>query len=868
MAIDVRYEQFWGMGDQAPRSFERPGAYPHYVPNRPGQVEHIRLDLDLDLERRILSGTCTITLNPIQSGTRRLILDAVQLHIYFAQVNQEGQTFTHDGRRLEIELSTPLKKGERIQIEINYAAVEPQRGIYFIRPTPEYPDQPLQVWTQGEDEDSRYWFPCFDYPGQLAPSEVRVTVPEPFHALSNGDLVAMETLEKEERLRYHWRQEQPHPAYLITLAVGQFAEVRDQWHEIPVCYYVEPGREEQAKRSMGKTPEMISFFSTKFGYAYPYPKYAQVCVTDFIFGGMENTSTTLLTDRCLLDKRAALDHLRTENLVAHELAHQWFGDLVVIKHWSHAWIKEGMATYSEVLWQEFAHGHEQGDYHRFQTQESYLSEAQDRYRRPMVTHVYQEPIELYDAHIYEKGACVYHMLRHQLGEENFEAVIRTFLTQYAHTTVETIDLIRVIDQVTGRNLMPLFDHYVFRRGHPEFKVSYEWDPETQTAKVSVSQTQDKETLFDLKIPIGLGFEQGRSIKTFKVRIKEAEQSFYFPLDVQPEFICFDQGEHTLKTVKLSYPLPELTAQLRYAPEVITRIHAARGIADQGELDGIKALASALRTEMFWGVRVEICTALGKMKLDQAFDVLRQALQDSSPHVRKAAIQALSHQKTLDSLDAILPFVLTGDPSYAVEAAAAQAAGQIAATGLDLKPKQTDVIEALKQVLETKAGWNEVVRSGAVRGIAQFKESKVALGLLLDHTRLGIPQPLRLAAIRALGTYGSDQEHPQILDRLQELSRESFFFTQLAVIGALGQMNTPRGISILQSMDSLDGRVSRQIYEAIAKVEKRVGSDQAIKTLRDELDQIKQINQKLMSRLSALEAQDKNANSDSSSNSEP
>lgn len=851
MANMVHFEHLWG--DETPTAFTRPGAHPHYVPDRPGQVAHIRLDLDLDLEQQILSGTCGITLIPIQSGVQILTLDAVHLQIYSVQVDQEGHPFSHDGKRLQIMLSTPLQRGMQIQIEIHYAAIQPQRGIYFIHPTREYPDKPIQVWTQGEDEDSRFWFPCFDYPGQLATSEILVIVPSGFQALSNGKLIARESLEGGDQIRYHWHQSAPHPSYLMTLAVGRFAEVVDHWHEIPVCYYVEQGREADAKRTMGKTPEMISFFSTKFGYAYPYPKYGQVCVADFIFGGMENTSTTLLTDRCLLDERAALDHLRSESLVAHELAHQWFGDLVVIKHWSQAWVKEGMATYAEVLWQEFAYGHEQGEYHQFKHQESYLSEAQERYRRPMVTHVYQEPIELYDAHIYEKGACVYHMLRHELGEENFEAVLRTFLTDHAHSTVETIDLLRTIDKVTGRNLTPLFDQFVFRGGHPEFKVTYSWDQENQIAKLTINQTQDKEYLFDLRLPIGFAYDQGQRIKTFKIQIKAAEQSFYFPLETQPEFICFDQGEYTLKTVKLSYPLPELKAQLLHGPQVITRIHAARAIADLGELEGVKVLAEALSQESFWGVRVEICGALGQMKLDQAFQVLQSILKDPDPHVRKAAIQGLVHRKTIGSLDAILPLVTNGDPSYAVEAAAAQALGQIAGSGLELKPRQEQVIDALQQVLETRSGWNEVVRSGAVQGIAQFKTSQRALDLLLDQTRLGVAQPLRLSAIKALGLYGSEQEQGQILDRLQELSRETFFFTELAVIGALGQMKSPRAISILQSMESLDGRVGRQIYEAITKIQKRLGSDQTVKELRDELDQVKQTNQELLSRLAALEA---------------
>jgi aminopeptidase N len=240
---------------------------------------------------------------------------------------------------LNIPLKVEVVAGKVLEIAIDYGVDKPQRGLYFIQPDADYPQKPTQVWTQGEDEDSRFWFPCFDYPGQLATSEIRVQVPQDFIAVSNGELKEVEEVGTDKI--YHWYQQEIHPTYLMTLAVGRFIEIADSWNGKPVTYYVEAGKEEEGRLSMGKTPRMIEFFSEKFGYPYPYPKYAQVCVDDFIFGGMENTSTTLLTDRCLIDKRASLDNFNTESLVAHELAHQWFGDLVVIKHWSHAWIKDG-----------------------------------------------------------------------------------------------------------------------------------------------------------------------------------------------------------------------------------------------------------------------------------------------------------------------------------------------------------------------------------------------------------------------------------------------------------------------------------------------------------------------------------------------
>ena len=850
------------------KSFELPGSKPHYNPDRPGQVEHIFLDLDLDVPNQSYQGNCKITLKPIRNDIGRLTLDAVNLNIKVVRVDEAEQQFDYDGEKLDIKLYSPTQAGKQIVIDIAYSVEKPQRGIYFVAPDKHYPKKNTQVWTQGEDEDSRFWFPCFDYPGQLSSSEIRVRIPKSLIAVSNGELIG-EEVDGDSKI-YHWSQQQIHPTYLMTLAVGDFAVISDRFNDIPVTYYVEKGREADAKRSMGKTPKMIEFLSAKYGYSYPYPKYAQVCVEDFIFGGMENTSTTLLTDRCLLDERAALDNRTSESLVVHELAHQWFGDLIVIKHWSHAWVKEGMATYSEVMWTENEYGAEEAAYYRLRETRSYLAEDSDRYRRAMVTHVYREAIELYDRHIYEKGACVYHMIRAELGDELFWLAIQTFVQDNAHQTVETVDLLRAIEKATGRNLMFLFDQYVYRGGHPDFKVAYSWDGDANLAKITVTQTQAKsdgkgKDLFDLKIPIGFGYkqkEQPVSLKTFTVRINEREQSFYFPLESKPDFISFDAGNNFLKTVSLEYPIPELKAQLEFDPDPISRIYAAAALAKKGGLEALKALKEALKNQEFWGVRVEVAKQIAKIKLNQAFDALVVGLADKNAFVRRAVVQALAEIKTHESYKALKNLVQDGDSSYYVEASAASAIGAIAAaSGEDEKPKEEKVIKLLKSVLQDKAGWNEVVRSGAVGGLAELKTSEAALNVLMEYTKLGIPQALRLSAIRALGKISVGQNPTNlenILDKLKELAKETFFLTQVAVAVALGQMETPKAIAILQTLadQTPDGRVRRLAEEQIPKVQKNLGSHSAMRKLREELEQIKKENQDLRSRLENLEAKSK------------
>ena len=854
--------------DNGHKSFELPGAKPHYNPDRPGQVEHIFLDLTLDIPNQSYEGTCSIQIKPVRSGIDRFTFDAVNLIINSVTVAGAPQHFDYDGEQLQVQLTEPTEAGEIVTVAIAYRVKKPQRGLYFIAPDKHYPNKPVQVWTQGEDEDSRFWFPCFDYPGQLATSEIRVRVPKNLIAISNGELV--KTQEGKDFKIFHWHQKQVHPTYLMTLAVGDFAELRDEWNGKPVTYYVEKGKEAEARISMGKTPRMIEFFSEKYGYAYPFPKYAQVCVDDFIFGGMENTSTTLLTDRCLIDERAAIDNRNTESLVAHELAHQWFGDLVVIKHWSHAWLKEGMASYSEVMWTDHEYGADDAAYYLLNEARNYLDEDASRYRRPIVTHVYREAIELYDRHLYEKGACVYHMIRAELGEELFWKAIAQFVNDNAHRTVETIDLLRAIETATGRNLLFLFDQYVFRGGHPDYKVAYSWDGDSNLAKVTVTQTQAKDgnskDLFDLKIAIAFGYTsenpepQTPNPVFFSVRICDREQSFYFPLEQKPTFISFDAKNPTLKTVVLEYPIPELKAQLQHDPDPVSRIYAAEALAKKGGLESVNALAAALQQEFFWGVRVEVVKNLATIKLDQAFAGVLIGLKDVDARVRRATVEALAAVKTADSYKALKPIVEKGDASYYVEAAAIRALGSIAGANL-MEEKEEKILKLLKSVLKERQGWNEVVRSGAIAALSQMKTSEAALDIILDYTELGTPQALRLTAIRALGAISTGQTNvnlERILNRLKELSRESFFLTQVSVANALGQMETAKAIAILQGLadQTPDGRVRRIAEEAVQKVQKNAGSDQAVKQLRTELDHLKQENQDLKSRLEALEAKAK------------
>ncbi len=314
------------------KPFALPSSTVHYARDRNVDIQHVRLELNVDPEKRLLEGTVRIDLTPIVDNVTRLQLDAIELDVKDVKLNGKQVNFESTGRNIVIDLDKALKTSEQATISVRYSG-QPRRGLYFIGPDKSYPDRPYQAWTQGEDEDTRYWFPCYDFPYDKATSELIVTVPQKYLAISNGSLVETDEDKARGTKTYHWKQDVPHSSYLTSLVVGEYSVIKEKVDDVELQYCVPKGREEDAKRSFEKTPKMVRFFGD-YGVKYPYPKYAQVVVSDFIFGGMENITATTLTWNTLHDKRAHLD-FTSDDLVAHELAHQWWGDLLTCRDWSH-----------------------------------------------------------------------------------------------------------------------------------------------------------------------------------------------------------------------------------------------------------------------------------------------------------------------------------------------------------------------------------------------------------------------------------------------------------------------------------------------------------------------------------------------------
>ncbi|MEJ2236065.1 MAG: M1 family metallopeptidase [Syntrophobacterales bacterium] len=424
-------------------NFLLPDAKPHWNPSRDMMLSHVYLDLVVEVEARKLKGTARISFTSIKKDLKSIFLDARELRIDRV-TGDDGQAlqFKQSDRGIRIHLAGPVGRGQSSTVSIDYGVENPRLGLYFTGPDEHYPDKLWQVWSQGQDEDNKYWFPCVDHPREKVTSEIRAKVDKPYVVVSNGELKEKHE-DDDGRLAYHWSMEKPHSIYLISLAIGAYIELTDHFEDIPLSFYVPEGREEEGYRSFDKTADIIGYFSEKTGIRYPYRQYSQVVAQDFIFGGMENTTATTLTEMTLHDERAHRD-FTSEHLVAHELAHQWFGDLVTSKSWSHSWLHEGFATYFDLLYTEHAEGEDEFYYRLLENRETYFEEHDSKYRRSIITNVYSQPIDLFDMHLYPGSAARLHMLRRILGEEEWWEIITLFLKEHRDSVVETVDFARCI----------------------------------------------------------------------------------------------------------------------------------------------------------------------------------------------------------------------------------------------------------------------------------------------------------------------------------------------------------------------------------------------------------------------------------------
>jgi aminopeptidase N len=817
--------------------------------DRPINIEHIRLDLKVDLPKKTVDAKAALkvrSLRPLTSVT----LDAVDFEVSRVAIGNGGKEdkpahFGHHDGKLVIDLDPAWPAAKEATVRIDYKVREPKAGLHFFGPTDFEPDVPLTVWSQGESITNRYWIPCLDRPNQRQTTELVVTVAEGLEVLSNGSLVEKTNNTADKTTTFHWLQDKPHPSYLVTLVVGQFDIVKDEWDRIPVLYYVPKGHKNEVADSFGRTPEMIKFFSERFGIRYPWDKYAQVVVEQFSAGGMENTSATTLTEFSLHDKRSLLDG-NSDGLVSHELAHQWWGDLLTCRDWAHIWLNEGFASYMEVLWDEHKNGADAAAYNILTKGRGAMAGGR---ARPIIDRRYSNPDAMFDARAYPKGAFVLHMLRQQLGDETFWKGIQKYGTDNRLQSVETADLRKAMEAVSGRDLDRFFYDWTERPGHPSLEITTEYAADTKQARINVKQTQAAEPFhFPLKIVV-----HGAQDKTVEEMITQKEQQILVPLAERPTGVDIDPNQAVLAEIKET-KTPELWLAQLSSPSVACRVRAVDHFRQSKTPPDREALVKALTTEKFHGVQQEIARALADAGGDICRDALLDGLKLPNARVRRSCVDGLGrYSKDAKVATALKDLIKNGDESYAVEAGALEAYARL---------QQTDTVATLMPWLE-KPSHRDVLRSAALNGIGASKDL-TALDTVVSWTQRGKPRPCRSAALRALGQFASadqitDDQRQKIVKVLSGCLEKEGRQIQMASVGTLRQMGKAAApaLPMLEALEQNepDGRVRNMVKGAIDQIKSgtaAAASADETKRLKEEVDNLRKSQKALQDRLDKLE----------------
>ena len=829
----------------AVRPFTLAGTKRVYERARPFSIQHIALDLALHVEEKALSGSATLDVTRVDPAATEIALDAVGFTLAAVEITPRGgkkaaASHVYDGETLTVTIPLGVTAA---QIRVNYRAV-PRAGVYFLAPDEHVPGRPNQVWTQCQDEDARHIFPCHDKPHLKQTTELRIKVPSGWYALSNGELLS------EDDGAFHWKMTEPHPSYLFTLAAGEFTLIEEEVDGIPLTYLVPNDREEDGKRTFARTADMIRNFGEKTGVKYPWNKYAQVVVSDFIFGGMENTTATTMYEHILLDDRAAID-ISSDDLIAHELAHQWFGDLVTCRDWSHAWLNEGFATFMEHIDRESHLGRDEYDYSMHGDMCSYFGEAHGRYKRAIVCQDYEAPIDIFDRHLYEKGCTVLHMLRRELGDTLFWLGVKTYLTRHSKGVVETRDLLRAMEEVSGRSLERFFEQWVFRAGHPELDVKIELDGKVCTIHVKQTQatvaggatagatvSEPTTPLFAFDLAFDLTFADGTTRREAR-HVDAASHTFSFNVPSRPRFIVVDPEQAVLAEVKLEAPGDLLRNQLAHAPTARGRMLATARLAKMDDPPSTQALTDSLANEKeFWGVRAEAASALGLLRSSDAEKSLLAHVATVHPKVRRAVAAALGFFRTAKAAEALKSMALR-DASYLVEAEAARALGST---------RQPLAFDTLVDILD-RPSWADVIRSGAIDGLSNLRDER-AVPHVIARTRYGVPTRGRRAAIMAISRLA---EGRKARETLEEMLDGADPYLRVDVVRSLGELGDPksRGALHRQLDREIDGRVRRRIREVLRDLG-GAGKRESDR-LKDELESLRGEHSELKSRLGKLEA---------------
>ena len=665
---------------------------------------HTKLDVRFDWEKEMVIGKATLRLKPIFRPSDELTLDAKNLNFNSITVENGKEleySYDEDRQQITIQLDKTYTRGQEYTLVFDYTAtpaasgksggaITSDKGLFFINPRGEEGDKPRQIWTQGETENNSRWFPTIDKPNERCTQELYVTVDDEYETLSNGTLVSSKPAGDGMRTDY-WKMDQPHAPYLFALVVGDFEIVEDEkWNGIPVNYYMEKDYAEYAKSIFPYTPEMLTFFSEVTGTEYPWPKYSQVAVRDYVSGAMENTTAVIFGEFMNGTDRDLIDVDQNEKIVAHEMFHHWFGDLVTCESWSNLTLNEGFANYSEYLWMEHKHGKDAADYHLMQEWQGYFGSVQNAPPHELIWYDYDNKEQMFDAHSYNKGGSVLHMLRNYLGDDAFFAGLEHYLSRNEFTAVEVDELRIAFEDITGEDLSWFFDQWFLRAGHPKLRITSDYADGSVALTVEQVQSTDDNVPAVFRLPVDVDVYTNGTVERHRIVIDEREQTFTFAAGAAPEVVVFDPQHQLLAEMDYQKTAEELAAQFRLAPGFMDRYVAVGQLAGMRGADGMReeVLTAALQ-DSFYVIRGVALQSLEEPTAEQLELVRAIARSDDRSQVRATALGLLTELED-EQLPAIAEEAMQAE-AYPVVAVGLQA---LVATDPEAAAKASAALEEI------------------------------------------------------------------------------------------------------------------------------------------------------------------------------
>lgn len=718
----------------------------HEIEDRGFDALHYRIALELPGDAPRFTGQVDLVL----LSTRRLervVLDAADMTVLSAEVGEEPATFRHRGPRLTIELPEALPAGRSATVRVRYRVEDPLGGAHFSLPGDLGTSHVPQVFTQGEDERARFWLPCVDSPHERATHEISLTVPLSWETAAAGRLLGREVHPESSTATARWAMEQPMPAYLFTFAAGPFVRLEDRWDDVPLVHWVEPGDLEDARASFAATADVLGFFSDYTGFRYPYPKYGHVAVRDFPFGGMENVSATTVT-RAALRPAAEQAVQPTWGLVAHEAAHQWFGDTVTCATWPHVWLNEGFATYFTSLYQRHAQGEEAFLYGYGRTLDGYLDACRGENLRALVEHEYRLPMDLFfDGTVYPGGASRLQLLRGWIGEGAFRAGLALYLQRNAFQSVTTDALEAAMSEASGRDLRAWFAQWVHAPGYPELAVSWRVDSYGD-ARVELRQTQaGRGVPREFEFPLQVRWWEGDSWRLLDLEVDQREESW--TLDLGEDFAGFLEFDPAA-WVPARWTIHETGASTRaralQARSARVRSLACRDLAAAGDAAAVGVLWEVARRDALPALRAEAAALLGRFAdVESLPEYIAAWRSETAPEARVAWWRVVCRAGAGDPFGAeLMDGVLRDARALPQDRAAALRGLAGAAAG--------DEARALLESWAAAAGAPEALRLAAIETLGALLPDADTRGFLLPFTWKGVDTPVRSAALRALARW--------------------------------------------------------------------------------------------------------------------